>query len=109
MRQLRADLRQYQMEALAAQRELTEAHRRMRDLESPVTIRIEKLLLAAREQAGELVAALKADAEASRKDADAYAADVRAAADRDAAALRAQGTHQGDQAREAAARRPSGC
>src|SRR6516165_979097 len=78
---LTAELRRYQQEALAAQRELAEAHRRIRELESPAGARIEQLLQAASEQV-ELEAA-KARAQAERETGE-----LRRAAKRETGELR---------------------
>jgi hypothetical protein len=94
---LRAELRQYQKEALAAQRELAEARRRVLELETRASGRIGQLLQAAREQADEAVAEIKAEASATREAADRYAADTRAAADADAERTRAQAAREADQ------------
>ena len=82
--QLSAELRRYQKEALAAQHELAEAHRRVWELESPASARIEQLLQAAREQV------------------ENEAAKVRAQAERETGELRRAAERETDRARKAA-------
>ena len=65
--QLTAELRRFQQDALAAQRELADAHRRIAELDRPASARIEQLLRAAQEQVAEFVRAAESDAAEVRR------------------------------------------
>ncbi|MFZ0162454.1 MAG: hypothetical protein WAL12_02610, partial [Trebonia sp.] len=62
LQRLMADLRRFQQEAQAAQRELAEARRRIWELEQPASTRVGQLLEAARDQVAGVVAAAEAQA-----------------------------------------------
>src|SRR5215472_11343507 len=93
--QLSAELRRYQKEALAARRELAEAHRRIRELESPASARIEQLLQAAREQ-------VENEAAKARTQAERETGELRHAAEREADRARKAVTQQAEQVISAA-------
>ena len=92
---LTAELRRYQQEALAAQRELAEAHRRIRELESPAGARIEQLLQAASEQ-------VEHEAAKARAQAERETGELRRAAERETDGARKAAAQQAEQVLSAA-------
>jgi hypothetical protein len=102
--QLTADLRRYQAEAQAAQRELAEAQHRIQELDRPASARIEQLLRAAREQVAEFARAAEEEAGRLRALIRQEADDSRRAAERETDAARTASMQRADEVISAAER-----
>ena len=108
IRQITNEVRRHQEDALAARRELSDAHRQIQEQERPtysgLGARIEQLLRLAEEQATELVQAARSEANEIKAAAKVDGAELRAGAENEAAELRANAKRETDDMRSAAER-----
>ena len=108
IRQLATEVRRHQEDAVAARRDLNDAHRQIQEQERPtysgLGARIEQLLRLAEEQATELVQAARSEANEIKAAAKVDGAELRAAAENEAAELRANAKRETDEVRGAAER-----